>query len=137
MTKEEFFEKVKSVDFESIIKRITQENPNIARVWTEEGARDAVEQYKKFMFLIYKYNKEGRDLIPSIEIDEIWHHHILDTINYKKDCENIYGYFIHHSPSSGARVSAADALETFDERFMKTQQFYFEEFGEYMYEVDF
>ncbi|PHM33399.1 glycine-rich domain-containing protein [Xenorhabdus innexi] len=135
MTKEEFFEKIESVNFSVIRKKLTQKNPNIAKVWSEEGAIDAIEQYKRFMYLIYKYNKSGIKLVPSIEIDEIWHHHILDTKNYQKDCENIYGYFVHHSPFS--ELTGDNKLDEVSINFMKTQQLYLEEFGEYMYEVDF
>ncbi|PHM52891.1 glycine-rich domain-containing protein [Xenorhabdus sp. KK7.4] len=135
MTKEEFTEKVKLLDLTWIIKKITQKDPNIAKVWTEEGAKDAMEQYKNFMFLLYKYKGKNIKIVPSIEVDEIWHHHILDTQRYQKDCQNIYGHFMHHSPYFGLRDD--NYLKELNKDFMITQELYFKEFGDYMYEVDF
>jgi len=37
-----------------IKKKITKKDPNIARVWSSRGAKDAIEQYEKFMYLSYK-----------------------------------------------------------------------------------
>ncbi|REF26092.1 uncharacterized protein DUF1399 [Xenorhabdus cabanillasii] len=137
MNKKEFLKKMESVNFENIIKKITKKHPNIARVWTEEGARDAVEQYKKFMFIVYKYENGDAYIAPSIEVDEIWHHHILDTKNYKKDCENIFGYFVHHFSYFPSSKNEEDTFKSMNNHFMKTQELYFKEFGEHMYEVDF
>ncbi|WP_367575885.1 glycine-rich domain-containing protein-like [Neisseria leonii] len=73
-------------------------------MWSKEGAEDAIRQYKNFMYLLFKYHDEATvKLVPSIEVDEIWHHHILDTRAYLNDCMNIYGYFMHHFPYFGMR----------------------------------
>ncbi|MCW7763958.1 glycine-rich domain-containing protein [Photorhabdus luminescens] len=136
MTKEDFLQKTNEINFSWIIKKITQRDPNVARIWTKEGAEDAIAQYKKFTYLLFKYHGlKGKKLVPSIEVDEIWHHHILDTRSYEKDCINLYGYFMHHFPYFGMRGD--DDFKDLNESFSKTQELYFEEFGEYMYEVDF
>lgn len=136
MSREEFLEKTKSLDFDWIVKKITQKDPNVARVWSVEGAKDAIEQYKNFMYLLHKYHGvSGKKLVPSVEVDEIWHHHILDTRSYAKDCETVYGYFMHHFPYFGMRGD--DDFKDLNQSFSLTQELYFEEFEEYMYEVDF
>lgn len=134
--KAEFEFKTASLDFTWIIKKLTQKDPNVAKLWTEEGVKDAIMQYKNFMFLLHKYHgKTDIKLVPSIEVDEIWHHHILDTRSYQRDCEKVYGYFMHHFPYFGMRGD--DDFKDLNECFAKTQEIYFEEFGEYMFEVDF
>lgn len=136
MTKDEFLNKTNSLDFEWIAKEITKKDPNIARQWSEEGVSDAIEQYKKFMYLLYKYQSlPDKKLVPSVEVDEIWHHHILDTRKYEKDCMNVYGYFMHHFPYFGMRSD--EDFKDLNKSFASTQELYFEEFEDYMYEIDF
>ena len=56
----------------------------------------ALEDYKKYLFLNLKY--EGFPLVPSFEIDEVWHQHILFTEQYAVDCQAIFGGMRHHIP---------------------------------------
>jgi hypothetical protein len=135
INKSEFILLTENMDFDLIQKKIVKKDPNIARLWTKKGAKDAIEQYKKFMYLLYKYHNTEYQIVPSIEVDEIWHHHILDTRKYSEDCKKIYGFFMHHFPYFG-RWNKKDQREL-EKAFVITQKLYFEEFGEYMYEVDF
>ncbi len=131
----EFFAKVQTLDFSWIELKLTKSDPNIAKIWSLDGVKDAIMQYKNFMYLLYKYHETGHKIVPSIEVDEIWHHHILDTRKYLSDCEKAYGFFMHHFPYFGMRGSE-DFLDL-QRSFQDTQRLYFEEFNEYMYEVDF
>jgi len=128
-------QKAKSIDFTLVQKKITKEDPNIAKIWSLKGARDAIEQYRKFMYLLYKYHNTDYIIVPSIEVDEIWHHHILDTKKYQEDCKILYGFFAHHFPYLG--MGGKRSLQKLHKYFQITQNLYFEEFGEYMYEVNF
>jgi hypothetical protein len=40
---------------------------------------------------------------PSMDVDTFWHYHILDTMKYARDCEEVFGYFLHHFPYVGLR----------------------------------
>jgi hypothetical protein len=40
-------------------------------------------------------------LVPSEDIDEVWHAHVLNTARYQDDCETIFGRFQHHFPTVG------------------------------------
>ena len=40
---------------------------------------------------------------------EFWHFHILDTLKYQEDCDNIFGYFLHHFPYFGMRGQEDEA----------------------------
>jgi hypothetical protein len=43
------------------------------------------------------------DTAPLVDVDTFWHYHILDTMKYARDCEQAFGYFLHHYPYVGMR----------------------------------
>jgi hypothetical protein len=127
---DESFYYINSIDFSMIIFKITRPDPNISRIWTEESANIVVQYYKNYLWLLRKYSEAYHILPPSIEIDEIWHHHILDTYKYYNDCLNIYGQFLHHYPYFGMRgeQDSTDLANTFK----ITQMLHLKEFGDYI-----
>src|SRR6266498_1678223 len=100
---------------------------------TEEGqgwSREYVDQmeiaYRRFLTLSVKYPEET--IAPSKDVDKFWHGHILDTMKYAEDCQNVFGYFVHHFPYFGMRgeedaANLAEAGRT-------TKRLYEQEFGE-------
>src|SRR5882672_11748132 len=69
--------------------------------WSREYA-DAMEiAYRRFLALMTKFPEET--IAPTKDIDKFWHGHILDTIKYAEDCEQVFGYFLHHFPYFGMR----------------------------------
>lgn len=76
--------------------------------WTREQADRVGVWYKRFLFLVAKYPEKV--IVPTRMIDEMWHAHILDTIKYEKDCDRIFGHFLHHFPYFGMR-GESDAQE--------------------------
>jgi len=56
--------------------------------------KSSIDKYNKFMFLIKYSNKM---LVPTIEIDIIWHSHIKQYDKYVQYCENICNKIIHHN----------------------------------------
>jgi len=82
--------------------------------------------YKRFLTLSVKYPEET--IAPSKDVDKFWHGHILDTMKYAEDCQNVFGYFVHHFPYFGMRgeedaANLAEAGKT-------TNRLYEKEFGE-------
>lgn len=71
-------------------------------------------------------------IVPTKEIDEVWHFHILDTLKYGKDCEDIFGKFLHHFPYLGSRGS--DDAELLFKSFEKTRRLYDSEFSDLSYD---
>jgi len=66
---------------------------------------DAVEtEYRRFLFLMKKY--PDADASPTVDVDTFWHYHILDTMKYARDCEAVFGYFLHHYPYVGIGADA-------------------------------
>lgn len=78
----------------SFTDRLTRENG-----WDYDYALRAIEEYKKFIFLIAF---SGHPCTPSDEVDQVWHLHLLYTQSYWKEmCEGILGIEIHHGPTKG------------------------------------
>jgi hypothetical protein len=71
--------------------------------WSREYADRIEIEYKRFLILLAKYPEAS--IAPSKEVDKFWHGHILDTLKYAEDCQNVFGYFLHHFPYFGMRGS--------------------------------
>jgi hypothetical protein len=69
--------------------------------WTLERANQVEPQYKAFLFLIG--SKVKAEFVPTFDIDEMWHTHILDTRKYMMDCALHFGAYIHHYPYLGMK----------------------------------
>lgn len=66
---------------------------------------DAVEtEYRRFLYLMKKY--PDAEASPTVDVDIFWHYHILDTMKYARDCETVFGYFLHHYPYVGIGAGA-------------------------------
>jgi hypothetical protein len=99
---------------------------------SEEGqgwSRQYVDQmeiaYKRFLMVSVKYPE--KTIAPSKEVDKFWHGHILDTMKYAEDCQNVFGYFLHHFPYFGMR-GEEDAANLAEAGRM-TRRLYEQEFG--------
>ncbi|WEM96403.1 hypothetical protein P0M04_01240 [Telluria mixta] len=69
--------------------------------WSLEKANAVEKEYRRFLCLMKLYPEE--DTAPLVDVDTFWHYHILDTMKYAKDCEQAFGYFLHHYPYVGMR----------------------------------
>ena len=67
--------------------------------------------------------------MPSKLVDKFWHEHILDTMSYQKDCEAVFGYFIHHYPYFG--IYGDDDQRALQESFNETIALYEAYFDKY------
>lgn len=67
--------------------------------WDLNRAEAAVRSYKRYMAVTKALG--GVQLVPNGDIDEIWHMHILDTRAYMKDCDELFGEYLHHFPYFG------------------------------------
>jgi len=85
--------------------------------WTRRQAFLAIDRYKAFLFVSYLYPEVL--LVPTQEIDRVWHCHILHTRKYRQDCEMLFGYFIDHEPESESCDESSS--EDLDAVFAQTQ----------------
>lgn len=84
-------------------------------------------EYRRFLQLKLLY--PGLSLVPSKQVDAIWHEHILDTRAYREDCENVFGYFLDHYPYFG--IYGKDDYRNLTKAFEKTVAIYEKHFGTY------
>jgi len=67
--------------------------------WTLEKANAVEREYRRFLCLSVAFPDES--IVPLVDVDTFWHYHILDTMKYAADCEQAFGYFLHHCPYLG------------------------------------
>jgi hypothetical protein len=90
--------------------------------WSEIEATHCAQLYKNFLWLNKKHLP--MTLVPTREIDEFWHNHILHTKNYMHDCLKIFGHYFHHTPAL-----PTEDLKALSENYLKTKELYLVEFG--------
>ena len=104
-----FQDKLESLDLQLIAQKLMHSDPT--QGWTQKQVDRAIAHYKMFLHLLYLY--PNSTIVPTQEIDRVWHQHILDTRKYAQDCQWLFGYFIHHYPYFGmGSETQQQALET-------------------------
>lgn len=94
--------------------------------WSREYAERMEVAYKRFLTLLVTHPETT--MAPSKEIDKFWHGHILDTMKYADDCQQVFGYFLHHFPYFGLR--GADDAAQLEKAGRETARLYAEEYGD-------
>jgi hypothetical protein len=67
--------------------------------WGLDKANAVEKEYRRFLCLMKLFPEEAT--APLVDVDTFWHYHILDTMKYAADCEQVFGYFLHHYPYVG------------------------------------
>lgn len=94
--------------------------------WSQTKA-DAMEtEYRRFLYLQLAF--PGEQTAPTRDVDTFWHYHILDTVKYAADCEQAFGYFLHHCPELDTAEDQEAALHS--EAGNRTRALYEATFGE-------
>lgn len=73
--------------------------PQEGRGWSQELCNFAELEYKKYLTMVKLFPE--LDIVPNKIMDRFWHQHILDTRAYAKDCNSVFGRFVHHYPYFG------------------------------------
>ena len=94
--------------------------------WSLEKANAVEFEYRRFLILMKQFPQE--ETAPLMDVDTFWHYHILDTLKYATDCEQVFGYFLHHFPYIGLRGEDDEAAHQRVGERMK--QLYEQTFGE-------
>ena len=89
--------------------------------WTQEFTRQAILEYKKFMFLAAISDFM---VSPSKIIDVVWHQHLVFTQSYQEFC-NLLGKQVQHLPSTRNR----EEFEKFRQAKERTAKSYEMNFG--------
>ena len=115
---------IQTLDLEAVKLRVM--DTELGEGWNREYADSIELAYKNYLTMLVKYPDDAEDIMLSKDVDEFWHTHILQTIKYTEDCQNMFGNFLHHEPHIGER-SPAD-LEKRVALAEKTRQLYQQEF---------
>lgn len=118
----DFVKKLKALDLRPIAYQLMHLDSGLG--WTQAQTTRAISRYRMFLLLVYLY--PNRQIVPTWEIDQVWHHHILDTSKYAEDCQILFGRFLHHFPYFGRRsetdqqalqIAFSHTLSLFQEHF--------------------
>ena len=93
------FDAVMQLDLEPIKTKLM--HVESGEGWSLDKANAVEKEYRRFLCLMTMYPDES--IAPRVDVDTFWHYHILDTMKYAADCEQAFGYFVHHYPYVGLR----------------------------------
>lgn len=92
--------------------------------WSLDYATAVETEYRRFLYLAKAFPNE--QVAPLEDVDTFWHYHILDTMKYARDCEEVFGYFMHHYPYLGMDENGIEMLHQAGDR---TRELYETSFG--------
>jgi hypothetical protein len=118
----EIFQYIQNLDLHYLVRRITN-----GLKWKVADAEEAVRKYKNFLLL--KYLHPDLKAVPTPEIDEAWHAHILHTQEYMQDCERIFGSYLHHRPSSHTQEEQELMGELYSQTLRLYEKMFCESYG--------
>lgn len=122
-TPEQMVEAIFALDLDPVKFKLMDKKEGMG--WSRAKV-DAVElEYRRFLALTARYPEEA--ITPNTDVDKFWHGHILDTMKYAQDCQEVFGYFLHHFPYFGMR-DEEDAANL-DRAAANTKALYEKEFG--------
>ncbi|MFS2026496.1 glycine-rich domain-containing protein [Massilia sp. CT11-137] len=99
MNANDLFNAVMQLDLEPIKTKLM--HVESGEGWSLDKATAVEKEYRRFLCLMKMYPEES--IAPLVDVDTFWHYHILDTMKYAVDCEQAFGYFVHHYPYVGMR----------------------------------
>lgn len=83
------------INLARIAQLVLREHPD----WHTKRIDTAIQEYLCFLQLC-KMFPEDKIAAPA-DIDSVWHAHILDSVYYIADCQDYFGYYLHHDPCIG------------------------------------
>lgn len=116
---------IQALDLETVKIRLM--DPNVGEGWTQDYADSVEVAYRTYLAMLVKYQDHAEEILPSKDVDEFWHTHILQTMKYADDCQTTFGQFLHHNPHIG-KLTQYD-LDKRVEHADVTRQLYQSEFG--------
>jgi hypothetical protein len=119
---EEALKVVARIDLSPINRVLKHENPEF---WTESVISETEMNYRRLLALFLLH--PGAPIVVNKILDDYWHQHILDTKKYAEDCDNVFGYFLHHDPYFG--INGELDRRNNQEAFALTQDLWANTFG--------
>lgn len=123
-TPQEMVEAIFALDLDPI--KVKLMDAKEGQGWSRDEAERHELQYRRFLALLARYPDEV--IVPDTDVDKFWHAHILDTMKYAEDCQDIFGYFLHHFPYFGLR--GEEDAANLSQAARNTKRLYQKEFGD-------
>lgn len=95
----EILEGIDNLDLAMI--KLKLQDPEEGAGWSSAYCDRIEVEYRRYLALNRRYPEKA--VVPSKIVDTFWHAHILDTQAYAPDCQNAFGFFLHHYPYFGMR----------------------------------
>jgi hypothetical protein len=121
---EERLGRIDALDLEPIAFKLMHPEPGETALSLAE-ADQAIAFYRSFLKLCVLH--PGR-IVPTRQLDRVWHTHVLDTAKYRVDCDHVFGHFMDHFPYAGLR--GEDDRRAWRDDFARTRRLFAEYFGE-------
>lgn len=112
--------RVGQLNFTMLTRKMIEENN-----WTVEFCEEVESLYRMFLALNARY--PDRKICPTGPIDAFWHAHILDTRAYIRDCDVVFGGYLHHFPYFGMR--GPDDRAALENTFRESVELFITHFG--------
>ena len=113
---------IEQMDLSNIMMKMVREE-----AWLQRDVEQAIHMYRHFLYLSKKYQGQYA-IVPTRDIDCVWHYHILDTRQYCIDSNAIFGDYHHHYPYFG--IDQQSDIHDLNRAFLQTEQLYQKEFAE-------
>jgi hypothetical protein len=88
------------LDLEPIVFTLMHPEPGETTLSLAEADGD-VALYRCFLKLCAL--RPDTAIVPTRQLDRVWHTHMLDTAKYRADCDQVFGRFLDHFPYAGLR----------------------------------
>ncbi len=117
-----FFDRVNNLDFQAVTYKLIS-----SQGWTVEKTQTAINRYKLFLYLKSVY--PAAIMVPTQEIDAVWHTHIeVNLIQYIRDCDYIFGYILNHCSAISSEQNQ-EISQVYARAFTTTKALFAEFFG--------
>ena len=91
--------RINAIDLSPIIFKLVESDDGPQ--WSVHKALTIEKAYRVFLYLHLAFPND--EIVPTREVDEFWHQHILDSEKYFLDCQHTFGHYLHHFPYLGSR----------------------------------
>jgi hypothetical protein len=78
----------------------------IKQGWSEAYRKSVLEQYVMYLDRAF----DGSVDSPALDVDALWHEHMLHSTSYVRFCQARYGRYIHHEPRLDHETAATLAM---------------------------
>jgi hypothetical protein len=121
---EERLRRIDALDLEPIAYKLIHPEPGEMALSLAD-ADQAVALYRCFLKLCLLH--PDATIVPTRQLDRVWHAHVPDTAKYRADCDHLFGYFMDHFPYAGLR--GEDDRRMWRADFAQTRRLFAEHFG--------